>query len=75
MGNNKTVAIHRKVVIVRIRIDSQCVFYFKPCQNDTLLFNCFSICSSVHLWSQLKEVEQQLKDQRDVGTDESERSH
>ena len=64
MGNNKTVAIHRKMVIVRNHIDSQCVFYFKPCQNDSLLFNCFLICSSVHLWSQLKEAEQLLRDQR-----------
>ena len=63
------------MVIVRICIDSQWVFYCKPCQNDTLLFNCFSICSSVHLWSQLKEAEQLLRDQRDLGTDESERSH
>ena len=50
-------------------------FLFQTMSEWTLLFNCFSIGSSVHLWSQLKEAEQLLRDQRDLGTDESERSH
>ena len=72
--NNKSVTTHSKVVIAGNPIGYLCVFLCKLCQCDTLLFNCFLVGSSVHLWSQLKEVEQLLKGQRDLGTDESERS-
>ena len=75
MGNNKSVIIHSKVVIVGNPIDYLCVFLCKPCHYETLLFNCFPVCSSAHPWSQLKEVEQLLRDQGDLVTDESERSH
>ena len=45
-GNNKTVAIHRKIVIVSNHIDFQCYFYFSWCHCDTLLFVSL-ICSSL----------------------------
>ena len=37
-------------------------FLSKPCQFDTVLFDSFPI----HLWSQLREAEHLIKDQRDL---------